>query len=990
VERGQDSVAQRFVDDLNQLRQRAGQPSYSTLERLSGHRLKRATMSDVLNGNRVKVPDWRFIHEFVTACRSAAAENRLDVDRLGTVADWKRHWDGAVSGVIDARFPGHGSQQSGEIGPILEPLEPQEKAQDHGAAAPGSRPADSADGTARPSLWGRVPSRLPDFVGREGWLAALRRTLAPDDRIGLVAIQGMPGVGKTQLAVEYASRYAHEYDLVWWVPCDVDAARSSMADLAVQAGAADGTRETTDGDYTELFDVLRRHQRFGRWLLIFDGADEPEDVSELIPPLPGDVLITTRSTRWEAAGELLELDVFDRKESTEFLRRRMPKASQVVAHRLADGVGDLPLLLEHAAESCTAVDTYLARLESDPLTLLADHPADYHSTIGEVWQTAIDRLRTDAPDAFDLLCCLASFGTEPVPRDALERGRFLPDVSIHSLLRNSIRVAGAIGKLRRAGLLRVSLGPRSLAVHRVTRYVVRALAARSDSSDRSRHDVHLLLAAADPRTPEDPTSWQSYEPLHGHAVASGAVACQQEPVREFVVNLIRYLTAAGDTRSAIALADKAITLWEEDAVENGATSSGSRVMMRVAKVGALFAQGSWPEAFKLHEETLAEMRADRDRWSANIIGLEGMTGARHRIAGNFAAALAADRDAVRAHVSEFGNDDPRTFSVVHSLITSLALSGAAVEASTAARELHRNCLAFYGDTSHPAVLAASGVLGRCQWLAGDYGAAAGTMAEVHRGYAALPDDHRLDENHPWRLSHEIDYAITRRDNDPTAADLRVLADDAHELRRRCWRARGADHPLTLAATVVLASLLRRFEGRKEEAVRLLEEAERRYRSALPDHPYVYACAAYLAVVRSQTSNGSPHQVAAQSVRVIQDMTGRLADSVGAAHPLSLTARSALANALARAGDFGAAVKHGQEVVTGFRDLLGPDHPLALAVEANAEVSQSAPSSGSRLQATLADIDFTPLPLCSLLSSLIHVPGHTRRRRAGQRAGAVSG
>jgi hypothetical protein len=960
VERGQDSVAQRFVDDLNQLRQRAGQPSYSTLERLSGHQLKRATMSDVLNGNRVKVPDWRFIHEFVTACRAAAVENRLDVDRLGTVADWKRHWDGAVSGVIDARFPGHGGQQSGAIG---QALEPQEKAQDDEASASGSRPEDCGDGTARPSLWGRVPSRLPDFVGREDWLATLRQTLARDDRIGLVAIQGLPGVGKTQLAVEYASRYAHEYDLVWWVPCgDVTAARGSMADLAVQAGGADGGGEVADSGHTELFDVLRRHERFGRWLLIFDGAGEPEDVSDLIPPLPGDVLITTRSTRWEASGELLELDVFDRKESIEFLRRRMPKASRVVAHQLADGVGDLPLLLEHAAESRIAVDTYLARLNSDPLTLLADHPADYHSTIGGVWQTAIGQLRTDAPDAFDLLCCLASFGTEPVPRNALERGGFLPDVSIHGLLRNSIRVAGAIGKLRRAGLLRVSLGPRSLAMHRVTRYVVRALAARSDSGDRSRHDVHLLLAAADPRTPDDPTSWQSYEPLHRHAVDSGAVACQQELVREFVVNLTRYLTVAGDTRTAIALADEAFTHWEKGAGENGATGSGSRVMMRVAKVGALFAQGSWHEAFRLQEETVAEMRADLDRWSANIIGLDGMTGARHRIAGNFAAALAADREAVRAHVAEFGNDDPRTFSVVHSLITDLALSGAAVQASTAARELHRNCLAFYGDDNHPAVLAARGVLGRCQWLGGDYGEAAGTMAEVHRGYATVPDDHMLDENHPWRLSHETDYAITRRDNDPTVAGLRALADDAHELRRRCWRARGADHPQTLAATVVLASVLRRIDGRKDEAVWLLEEAERRYQSALPNHPYVYACAAYLAVVRSQASNGSPQQAAAESVRVIQDMTGRLADSVGAAHPLSLTALSALANALARAGDLGAAVKHGQEVVAGFRDLLGPDHPLALAAEANAEASQSALSSGSRLQANLADIDFTPLPL----------------------------
>ena len=54
---------------------------------------------------------------------------------------------------------------------------------------------------------------------------------------------------------------------------------------------------------------------------------------------------------------------------------------------------------------------------------------------------------------------------------------------------------------------------------------------------------------------------------------------------------------------------------------------------------------------------------------------------------------------------------------------------------------------------------------------------------------------------------------------------------------------------------------------------------------------------------------------------------------------------------------------GLEVATGFRDLLGSGHPLTLAAEANAEVSQSALSSGSRLQAKLADIDFTPLPLC---------------------------
>ncbi len=95
-----------------------------------------------------------------------------------------------------------------------------------------------------------------------------------------------------------------------------------------------------------------------------------------------------------------------------------------------------------------------------------------------------------------------------------------------------------------------------------------------------------------------------------------------------------------------------------------------------------------------------------------------------------------------------------------------------------ARELYRDCLAFYGDNSHPTVLAARGALGRCQWLAGDYGEAAGTLAEVQHGFANLPVDYLLDETHPWRLSQLTDYVIARRDADPAAADLRTLLVDA--------------------------------------------------------------------------------------------------------------------------------------------------------------------------------------------------------------------
>jgi NB-ARC domain-containing protein/tetratricopeptide repeat protein len=963
VERDQLSVAQRFVDDLGRLRQLAGRPSYSTLERLSGHELRRATMSDVLNGNRVNLPDWRFVHEFVTACRAAATESGLDANELGTVADWKRHWDGATSGVIDARFPGHDSHSFGRQKHDVEARQ----------AAPVPAPAtdqperDLARALARPSVWGPVPSRLPDFVGREAGLEALSQTLTRDDRVGLVAIQGLFGVGKTQLAAEYAYRHAGEYDLVWWVPCDdMEAAHGAMADLAATIGMAGMPGGPDQRRYAELFDVLRRRQQYPRWLLIFDNVNEPDDIRSLIPPLSGDVLVTTRSSRWEASGELLELDVFDRAESIEFLRRRMRKFTEVAAHRLAEGVGDLPLLLEHAVESRVALNAYLARLDSGPLELLDEQPADYHATIASVWRMTIDQLRADPPDALDLLRCLAFFGTDPVPRESLERGSYLGDVSIHAMLRDPFRLAGAIVKLRRAGLLRMRPGSRSLAMHRVTRCVVRDLIARSGAAEEERvkHDVHLLLAAADPLTPGDPATWRSYEELRGHVDASRIVTCPQELVRKFVVNLVRYLNAAGDPRAALAMANRALARWDADAADDGSGTADGRVAMRVAKADALFTQGTRSEAFGLRQEALAVMRSDPGPWTAEIIHLEGMSGAWGRLSGDFKEALAADEESVRAHVAEFGDDDPRTFGAVDSLVTDLMLGGSGAEATAAARQVYGNCLAFYSDGSHPAVLAARNVLGRCRWLAGQYGEAAEIMAEVHRGYDEPADSRLLDENHPCRLVHEIDYAVARRDQGLPPGDLQLLADDTQEVRRRCWRTLGADHPQTLAATVVLASILRRIDGRAGEAARLLGEAERHYHSALPGHPYSHACSAFLAAVRGQTATDRPQRAAARSVLVIQDMIDQLADSVGGAHPLSLTAVSALANALARAGDFAAAAGPGQEALIGFRDLLGPDHPHTRAVEANIETIRSllglAPTPFP--QPHLIEIDFTPLPL----------------------------
>jgi hypothetical protein len=220
-------------------------------------------------------------------------------------------------------------------------------------SSPPSFPAaPPLEGRDRPSFAGRlpdvwnVPLRNPYFTGRTDMLRQLRQQLhTGEGTLVIQALYGLGGVGKTQLAIEYAHRFAADYDLVWWIDAEQPVLIADQ--VASLAGKLDLPVGRTVPDTVDT--VLAELRRRPRWLLIFDNAERPQHLAPYLPGGAGHVLATSRRPSWGALGGRLEVNVLARPETVALLQRRIPELDGQLADQLAAELGDLPLAAEQAA-----------------------------------------------------------------------------------------------------------------------------------------------------------------------------------------------------------------------------------------------------------------------------------------------------------------------------------------------------------------------------------------------------------------------------------------------------------------------------------------------------------------------------------------------------------------------------------------------------------------------------------------------------------------
>ncbi|MGI5272775.1 FxSxx-COOH system tetratricopeptide repeat protein [Nonomuraea sp. CA-218870] len=798
-----------------------------------------------------------------------------------------------------------------------------------------------------PAIWGkRIPGRNKHFTGRENLLDQLRASIISTTKAAVVpqALQGLGGVGKTQLAIEYAWRYRGSYDLVWWVPADqpmlVPSTLATLAeDLKLRPANSVGIEEAA----ASVRDALQRGDPVERWLLIFDNADEPEEIREFIPEGgPGHVLITSRNSRWSGVAETVPVDVFSTEESVAFLRKRLRKeVPQKEAEHLAGELGDLPLALEQAAalQVMTGMSTeeyveQLALQASDLLNL--GKSTEYPLSMTAAWQLSVNEIENRLPEAATMLRCLAFFGPDPIPRAVFRRGSKSGVKLMAPILAKPILMAQAFGELNRFALVKIEKDAGTVQVHRLVQALLRD-SVEPDKREEYKHEVHLLLAGGSPGDPEDTANWPDYADLIPHLRPAGVVECADHGVQRFAIDITRYLFRVANYSSARKYAEDFLVHWTGMSEENEKDENVLRLRRHLGNI--MWQAGAFDESRALNEETFDYMREVFGEKNEETLRIRLTIAANLRARGMFREAFQQDTESLKLHEEVFGRVVPATLRVLNNLALDHLLLSQFDSALDLAQLVYMEQSSAKSGVSKWDLQASWNGLARTVRLYGDHDQACDVGEEAY-----AHGQSELGVEHPLTLVTARDLSIARRRRGDIDGALELI----EETYTRLNKIFGPDYPETVATQVAFGNILRQA-GRSEETMAMTRQAFERYRSIFGDeHPFTYGCLMDLASLFNLRGDVE------KARKLDQRAHDGLRDRLGPKHAYVFGAALNLTSDIAALGGIAEARKRGEVVLEQVREFFGPDNLLSLSAAVNLALDLHADGKPEQAQALYED------------------------------------
>ncbi|MFC7247686.1 FxSxx-COOH system tetratricopeptide repeat protein [Catellatospora aurea] len=768
--------------------------------------------------------------------------------------------------------------------------------------APNAKGLYVGDGVQVNVFGGRPEPAWPIAVGRVPPLADCwqprpdEQALLPvgNSRTAVLTqvLSGMGGVGKTQLAVGWAtSLWQREHvDLLLWADAG---SRQSIVSAYAQAAAAVGADSRLEGEQAAQWFLQWLATTGRRWAVVLDDLTRPADLTGWWPPATGagSVVVTTR--RGDSALRrdnrvLVQVGLFAASQAHEYLTAKLAAHPGLAddVHGVAADLGYLPLALAQSAAymidrnmTCGAYRGRLAdrrrgleHLVPEPESL----PDEHQATVAATWSLSVDHADTLRPAGLS--------------RPLLQLASLLDPNGIPAAVLTAPPVSAWLSNAAGAEVM------------------------AEDVHDAVRN-LHLLsLAVHDPGNPA--------RSLRVHALVQRATRDQTPPaVRDSATvaaaDALQAVWPAADTDPDpdLGQALRANTehlhhtnpdpLWTPD---NGVHVVLFTAGSRLGQVGQVRAAVDYLQ--RMHQTAHRRLGPDHHDTMAARANVAYWRGASGDVAGAVEAYELLLDDISRV----LGPDHPDTLTTRGNLARWRGQAGDAGGAAAASEQLLGDRLRVLGP-DHPHTLTTRANVAYWRGQAGDAAGAAAAFEQL------LADRLRvLGPDHPDTLATRHNLATWRGE----AGDAAGAAAAFEQLVADRVRVVGADHPDTLTSRHSLAGW-RGAAGDAGGTVAAFEDLlADRVRALGPDHPDTLATRHSLAYWRGQAGD------AAGAATAFEHLLGDRLRVLGPDHPDTLNTRSNLAGWQGRAGDAAGAVAGYEQLLADRLRVLGADHPHTLA------------------------------------------------------------